>query len=308
MTLKTLRPSTSPPDVSVIILNYNAEKFLRDTLKSVAMQKGLRVETIVVDNNSSDNSHAMVTKEFPSVTWVQRDTSTGFAAGNNAGLPFAHAATILFLNPDASFTKPTDLKKCYDKLWGDHTIGVLSARINLALTGGVDVTCHRGFPTPWAAFTHFSALSQLFPTAPFFNYYTKNYLGYTKEHEIDAVGGMFMLMRREVGEQVGWWDEEYPLYGEDLDFCYRIHQAGYRNLFYPAVTVLHYKGVSTGMSKQSQKVTTAKKETIRRVKGWSIEAMEIFYRKHYRQKYPFFVNWLVYLGIRLMYLRRVTLA
>ena len=296
------------PDVSIIILNYNAEKFLRETLSSVMMQRGLNVETIVVDNNSSDGSKAMVKKEFPGVHWVQRDTSLGFSAGNNAGLPKAHAETILFLNPDASFTKPTDLKACFDKLWSDPTIGALTARVNLVLTGGIDETCHRGFPTPWAALTHFCGLSKLFPTVPLFNHYTKRYLGYTKEHEIDAVGGMFMLMRRSVGDEVGWWDEDYPLYGEDLDFCYRIHQAGYRNLFWPLVTVLHYKGVSTGMSKQSSKVSTAKKDTIRRVKGWSVQAMELFYRKHYAKKYPFFINALVYLGLKFMKFVRVTLA
>lgn len=296
------------PDVSVIILNYNAEKFLRETLKSVKAQRGLVIETIVVDNNSSDNSKVMVKKEFPEVKWVQRDTSVGFSAGNNAGLPYAHAETILFLNPDASFTGSSDLKKCFDKLWSDSSIGTLTPRINLVLTGGIDVTCHRGFPTPWAAFTHFSGLAQSFPHTPLFNHYTKNYLGYTKEHAIDAVGGMFMLMRRSVGDSVGWWDEDYPLYGEDLDFCYRLHQAGYRNLYWPQVTVLHYKGVTTGMSQQSSTVTTAKKDTIRRVKGWSIQAMEIFYLKHYSQKYPFFINWLVFLGIRLMKFRRVTLA
>lgn len=296
------------PDVSIIILNYNAEKFLRETLKSVQTQKGLTIETIVVDNNSSDNSRAMVAKEFPWVRWVQRDTSVGFSAGNNAGLPYAHADTILFLNPDASFTKQSDLKVCYDKLWSDHTIGALTARVNLVLTGGIDETAHRGFPTPWASFIHFSGLSRLFPHTPLFNQYTKNYLGYDQEHEIDAVGGMFMLMRKCVGEAVGWWDEDYPLYGEDLDFCYRIHEAGYRNLYFPKVKILHYKGVTTGMSKQSASVTTAKKDTIRRVKGWSITAMRLFYDKHYRSKYPFFVTWLVYLGIKLMYFKRVTLA
>lgn len=303
-----MKKISTKPDVSIIILNYNAEKFLRETLKSVKTQKGLNIETIVVDNNSSDNSYAMVTKEFSWARWVQRDTSVGFSAGNNAGLPFAHADTILFLNPDASFTKPTDLKVCYDKLWSDNTIGTLTGRVNLVLTGGIDETCHRGFPTPWASFTHFTGLSKLFPQTPLFNQYTKNYLGYTKEHEIDAVGGMFMLMRRSVGEEVGWWDEDYPLYGEDIDFCYRIHEAGYRNLYFPKVKILHYKGVTTGMSKQSAKVTTAKKDTIRRVKGWSITAMRLFYDKHYKDKYPFFVTWLVYLGIKVMYLKRVTFA
>ncbi|MFH1244052.1 MAG: glycosyltransferase family 2 protein [bacterium] len=304
------RPSTIDhrPLISIIILNYNAKEFLRQTLKSVLSQKGLQIETIVVDNNSTDSSHAMVSKKFPSVKWVGRDTSIGFSSGNNAGLPAAHADTILFLNPDASFTKPNDLKRCYDKIWSDETIGALTARVNLVLTGGIDETCHRGFPTPWAALTHFFGFSKLFPNIPLFNQYTKRYLGYTEEHEIDAVGGMFMLMRRSVGEQVGWWDEDFPLYGEDLDFCYRLHEAGYRNLYYPQVTVLHYKGVSTGMSKQSAKVTTAKKETIRHVKGWSIQAMRLFYDKHYKQKYPFFITWLVHLGIRLMYFRRVTLA
>jgi GT2 family glycosyltransferase len=295
-------------DVSVIILNYNAEKFLRETLKSVEMQKGISVETIVVDNNSSDGSKAMVAKEFKNARWVQRDTSLGFSAGNNAGLPFVHSDAVLFLNPDASFTKPTDLKMCLDKLWSDETIGTLTARVNLVLTGGIDETCHRGFPTPWAGFTHFSGLSKLFPDVPFFNQYTKRYLGYTTEHEIDAVGGMFMLMRRSVGEQVGWWDEDYPLYGEDIDFCYRLKEAGYRNLYWPKVKVLHYKGVTTGMSKQSSTVSTAKKDTIRRVKGWSVQAMEIFYRKHYVKKYPFFINWLVFLGIKVMKFRRVTMA
>ena len=296
------------PDVSIIILNYNAEKFLRETLKSVIMQKDVTVETIVVDNNSSDGSRAMVQKEFKNVRWVQRDTSLGFSAGNNAGLPFVHSDAVLFLNPDASFTRPTDLKMCLDKLLSDESIGALTARVNLVLTGRIDETCHRGFPTPWAGFTHFSGLSKLFPNVPFFNQYTKRYLGYTTEHEIDAVGGMFMLMRRSVGEQVGWWDEDYPLYGEDIDFCYRLKVAGYRNLYWPKVKILHYKGITTGMSKQSDEVSTAKKETTNRVKSWSVQAMEIFYRKHYVKKYPFFINWLVLLGIRLMKFRRVTLA
>ncbi|MEI6690181.1 MAG: glycosyltransferase family 2 protein [bacterium] len=300
--------NNTKPDLSVIILNYNAEKFLRDTLTSVLKQKGLVIETIVVDNNSKDNSRSMVASEFPTVLWVQRDTSMGFSAGNNAGLPHAHAETILFLNPDTKIQGVNDLKKCYDKLYSDDTIGTLTARLDLVITGGIDETCHRGFPTPWASLTHFAGLDHMFPNSPLFAQYTKSYLGYDNEHEIDAVGGMFMLMRKSVGELVGWWDEDYPLYGEDLDFCYRIKEAGYRNLYYPAVTVLHYKGVSTGMSKHSKTVTTASKETTRRVKGWSITAMELFYNKHYKNKYPLFLTWLVKLGIKGMYFLRVTLA
>ncbi len=296
------------PDVSIIILNHNAEHFLKQSLKSIGAQKGLKFEVIVVDNNSSDNSREMVKKVFPHVTWIQRDTSLGFSAGNNEGVKRAVADTILFLNPDASFTSSSDLKICYDKLWSDETIGALTGRVNLYLTGDIDVTCHRGFPTPWASFTHFSGLSKIFPRVELFNQYTKNYLGYETEHEIDSVGGMFLLIRKSVGESVGWWDEDYPLYGEDLDFCYRLHLAGYRNIFFPSVTILHYKGVATGMSKQSKTVATADKVTTKRVKVWSIDAMELFYRKHFAQLYPFFVNWLVYLGIKLLKFRRIYLS
>lgn len=298
---------TSRPQVSLIILNHNAGEYLGQTLNSIKTQQGITYEVIIVDNLSSDNPRPLAESLMPEVVWLQRATTTGFSAGNNLGVKRAKADTILFLNPDITFLTPHDLKTCYDKLWSDPTLGVLTARVKLALTGAIDDTSHRGFPTPWAAFTHFSGLSRLIPV-PLFNRYTKRYLGYTKEHQIDAVGGMFMLLRREVGEQVGWWDESFPLYGEDLDFCYRVDQAGYRNWYYPRVTVLHYKGITTGMSKQSRAVTTAKRETTRRVKLWSVQAMEIFYRKHYWSQNPFLLNWLVLLGIKLMYLKRVTLS
>ncbi len=295
-------------DISIIILTHNAHDFLRLTLKSVFTQKGLTYEVIVVDNKSSDDSRSMVESEFPQVKWVQRNTTVGFSAGNNEGVRHASADTILFLNPDVTFQTPSDLRKCYDKLMNDAQIGALSPRVNLALTNQIDETSHRGFPTPWASFTHFSALSRLFPNLPVFNQYTKRYLGYTNPHKIDAVGGMFMMLRRSVGESVGWWDEDYPFYGEDLDFCYRITQAQYYNFYFPSVTVLHYKGATTGMSAQSKGVTTAKAATTRQVKLWSVQAMELFYRKHYAQKYPFYLNWLVFLGIKLMYFVRVTLG
>jgi len=302
------RSKASKADVSIIILNYNAEFFLRKTLASIMMQKGINCQTIVVDNHSSDNSLAMVKKEFPSVKIVRRHTSEGFSAGNNAGLPFATADTILFFNPDIAFTKPDDLKRCYDKYYSTPKIGLLTARVNLVVNGEIDATCHRGFPTPWAAFTHFTGLERLFPNSPLFAKYTQSYKGYDTEHEVDAVGGMFMLLSRKVGEQIGWWDEDYPLYGEDIEFSYQVKAQGFKNLYWPEVVVEHYKGATTGMSKSSKKVTSASKATTRRVRGWSIQAMETFYRKHYASQYPFFVNWLVYLGIKLLKFYRLRLA
>lgn len=296
------------PEVSIIILNYNAVNFLPKTLESIKMQKGITVETILVDNNSTDNSLTLVKKSYPWVKIVKRNTSTGFSAGNNSGLSVARADTILFFNPDIAFTESTDLKKCYVKYYTTPGIGLLTARVNLVVNGQIDETCHRGFPTPWNSFCHFSGLEKLFPNCALTTGYTLRTLGYDSEHEVGAVGGMFMLLSRKLGDKIEWWDEEYPLYGEDLDFSYRIFELGYKNIYWPKVVVEHYKGASTGMSKTSTKITSASSATTKRVKAWSIQAMETFYRKHYAKKYPFILNWLVYLGIKLMYLKRVVLA
>ncbi len=302
-------PTENPkPDLSIIILNYNAAPFLPQLFDSIKKQRGLVLQTIMVDNKSTDNSVALVKRDYPWVEIVQRQTSKGFSAGNNAGLPLAKADTILFLNPDMRLPDPLALKKCYDKYYSDPQMGILTCRVNLVVNGQIDETCHRGFPTPWAALTYFSGLARLFPKSKLFAQYLQTYKGYDTGHEVDSVGGMFMMLSRRVGEEVGWWDEDYPLYGEDIDFCYRVKTKGYKIYYWPKVEVEHYKGASTGRSKHSKKVTTANKETVRRVKGWSVQAMEIFYRKHYLDKYPWFINHLVFLGLRLMRFRRVTLA
>jgi GT2 family glycosyltransferase len=297
-----------PADLSVIIVNYNSAAFLKECLISLGKQQGITLQVIVVDNCSTDDSVELVRADFPWIELVCRNTSLGFSAGNNAGVALAAADHILFLNPDTKFTNPLTLKKCLEKYQTTQGIGVLTCRIDLVLTGGIDQTCHRGFPTPWASLTHFSGLSRAFPQTKLFGQYYMTHLGYTTEHQIDAAGGMFMLVSRKIGDKIGWWDEEYSLYGEDIDFCYRVKQAGFSVLYWPSETVLHYKGAATGMSKQSKTVTTASIATTKQVKSLSIEAMEIFYRKHFQSKYPFFINWAVSLGIRLLKFIRVNLA
>lgn len=295
-------------DLSIIIVSHNSQDFLRQTLNSLATQQSTSYETIVVDNLSTDNTREMLKSEFPEIKLIKRDASVGFAAANNVGIKQASAGTLLFLNPDISFNTPTDLARCYERLNIDNRIACLGPKVTLALTGEIDATSHRGFPTPLASFTHFSTLSRLFPNVAVLNQYTKRYLGYDHEHEIDAIGGMFMMIKKGAGESVGWWDEEYDFYGEDLDLCYRLWQQNLRILYYPTVTIKHYKGATTGMSKSSRSVTTASAEKTRQVRRWSIQAMEIFYRKHYEKKYSFLVNQLVYLGIKILYIIRVGLA
>lgn len=296
------------PDLSIIIVSHNSHDFLRQTLNSLATQKGVSYETIVVDNLSTDDTLSLLKSEYPEVKVIKRTTSVGFAAANNRGIKKASAETILFMNPDISFITKTDLADCYKRLAGDTKIACLGPKVTLALTGEIDATAHRGFPTPFASFTHFSGLSRLFPNVAMLNQYTKSYLGYDHEHEIDAIGGMFMMIKREAADSIGWWDEEYDFYGEDLDLCYRLWQNNLMVLYYPSVTIKHYKGATTGMSSSSRSVTTATADKTRQVRRWSIQAMEIFYRKHYQEKYPFVVNQLVYLGIKILYFIRVGLT
>jgi GT2 family glycosyltransferase len=296
------------PDLSIIIVTYNAAQFLTLTLDSIRLQRGLSVQTIVVDNHSSDNTLDTVRKSYPWVEVVERKTNIGFSAGNNAGVSRARADLILFLNPDVIFQNSDDLKLYVEKYRTTPGVGLLTPRVNLKINNELDQTCHRGFPTPWAAFTHFSGLEKLFPRSAIFSQYTQGYKDINTEHEVDAVGGMCVMISRKIGTAVGWWDETYPFYGEDLDLSYRVREAGYKNIFWPDVIVLHYKGATTGMSKQSRHVTSASRETTRQVKGWSVDAMEIFYRKHYMNKYPAYLTWLVFTGISLMRLWRTRLS
>jgi GT2 family glycosyltransferase len=291
--------------ISVIIVNHNSKTFLQICLSSLLMQTDVILQLIIVDNHSTDGAKDYITSKFPSVLWLSRPTSVGFAAANNLGLHYVLYDTILFLNPDTKLNLPTTLSQCYQELWDNNQIGTLTPRVNLALTGEIDVTCHRGFPTPWRGFCHFFGLEKLFPRSHLTTGYTLKTLGYETAHPVDVIGGMFMLVRKNVGDRVGWWDEDFSLYGEDIDFCYRLYLLGYQSYYYPAVSILHYKGVTTGMSKQSKSVSTASTVTTKQVKLWSMSAMEIFYQKHYASRYPFFFNWFVKLGIKIIKIYRM---
>ena len=178
-------------------------------------------------------------------------------------------------------------------------VGAATCFIKLA-SGGMDPDCHRGFPTPWASFCHFSGLAKLFPHSKIFGQYHQTWKDLTKTHEVDSCCGAFMMVRREAMEEAGVWDEDFFFYGEDLDWCYRFQEKGWKVMFYPHVKIIHHKGASSGMKKSSQEVTTATRKAKRRARKASTDAMRIFYEKHYLRKYPAIVNWLVLRGIKLM--------
>lgn len=292
------------PELSVIIVTHNSRVFLPSLLDSLSEQKRVSIEIIVVDNNSSDDTVDVLSKKYKHVTILQRNSDHGFSAANNLGAANASSDMLLFLNPDISLIKPDDLYKLLEKYKSLKNPGALGPKVILHSSQKIDKTCHRGFPTPWAAFTHFTGLERLFPRSPIFSQYTGSYKGYNSEHPVDSIGGMFMLIDRSTLTSVGGWDEDYPLYGEDIDLCYRLQVAGYENYYWPGVVAMHHKGASTGMSRSSRRVTSANKATTNSVKAWSIEAMRIFYQKHYIKKYPAIVTFIVLVGIKFLKILR----
>jgi GT2 family glycosyltransferase len=286
-------------DLSIVIVNYNTKQLLDDCLQSLAeadVPPGGR-EIIVVDNASSDGSQAMVTEKYPDVTLIASEENLGFSAGNNRGTAVAQGRYFLFLNSDTRVSRES-LVQPLDYLQAHPEVGAIT--VNLIYPSGQrDPDNHRGFPTPWASLCHFSGLGRLFPNNPHFNQYFQAYRDFSQTHEIEVIAGSFMMMPADLFHQLGGWDESYFFYGEDIDFCYRIQEADYKIIYYPHVVVLHFKGASSGLRKESAHIAKPPKETRIRVAKESVRAMKLFYQKFYQQKYPRLVTALVLTGIQL---------
>jgi GT2 family glycosyltransferase len=254
-------------NLTVIIVSYNVRHFLEQCLKSVIRASNtLDVDIIVVDNGSEDDSVEMVQALFPRVTLIVNLDNRGFSKANNQAIRQSESDYILLLNPDTVIEETT-------------LICVLGFMENHPEAGGLGIKMidgkghflpesKRGLPTPWASFCKMSYLSKLFPRSEFFNRY---YLGFLSENKISKVAvlaGAFMLLRRKVLDEIGLLDEDFFMYGEDIDLSFRITQAGYINYYFPEARMIHYKGESTRMSSINY---------VRLFYG----AMLIFARKHF---------------------------
>lgn len=300
-----IKKKTTKIAVSVIVLNYNTEDLLKKCLESLELslkKSGLSSEVMVVDNDSTDSSVEMVKENFKDLTLIENKVNLGFAAGNNAAIPKTSGRYVLFLNPDTIVCQDTipEIVKFMDQ---NPTAAIGTCLVELS-SGKIDPDSHRGFPTPWVSFCYFIGLSKLFPKSRLFNKYHLGFLDFTKAQEIDACVGAFMMVRRKAAEEVGWWDEDYFFYGEDIDWCYRFKKKGWKILYYPFVKITHLKGASSGIRKETEQLSKATLENRRRIARASVAAMEIFYRKHLWSKYNFLLNFLVIISLRfLTYLR-----
>jgi GT2 family glycosyltransferase len=282
--------------LSIIIINYNT----RDTLKECLLNlkdKYLNKEIIVIDNGSKDKSFEMVKEEFKEVAIIQSDNK-GLAISGNLGLKKSTGDYLLYLGTDA-FPKEGTLEGLTKYMDENLDVGIVTPKLILR-DGSLDMDAHRGFPTPWAAITHFSKLNKVFPRSRIFNQYFLGYKDLDKPHEIDLCISHFMLIRKKVFKDIKGWDEDFFVYGEDVDICYRTKKAGWKIMYLPQFTAIHYKGVSVGTRKETNDVTTATIRTKIKMRRHSTAAMKLFYSKHYSKIYPTWLTGLVFLGIDLM--------
>lgn len=287
-------------DLSIVVVSYNTKDLTVQAAKSVVenVASNISYEIIVVDNASEDDSVEALKKlarEIKQLTVIASKENLGFSGGNNLGIKDAKGRYVLFLNSDTVVPKKT-LEYMLRFMDEHKDAGAATCFVRIP-SGALDDAAHRGFPTPWNAICHFSGIAKIFPKSNLFNGYHLGWRDLDKTHEIDALAGAFMIVRREAGDQVEWWDNDYFFYGEDIDFCYMLKQHGWKIYFVPEVEILHYKGASGGIKKESQNITKATKETRRWVTNQRFEAMKTFYKKHYLGKYPSFLTSVIFLVV-----------
>lgn len=285
---------TSQKQLSIVIVNFNTAPVLAKCLENLK-QIDPGWEIILVDNASTDGSADLVKNHFPTVELLELTENKGLAAGYNLGLAKASGEFILFLGSDA-FPEKEAILGLLDYLAKHSEVGIATCQLVLR-SGQPDLDAHRGFPTPWVAFTHFSHLDELFPGSKLFDGYFLGFKNLNEPQEIDLCLSHFMLVRRSVFASVGKFDEDFFVYGEDVDFCYRVKQKGWQIMYLPQWRALHYKGVSVGVRPETQDITQAASQTRRRMSRESAEAMLTFYKKHYLRKYPWWLTFLIFLAI-----------
>ncbi len=284
------------PKLSIIILNYNTKDLLRDCLESLLRVKHeLVFEVVVVDNGSSDGSVDIIHADFKWVKVIETGSNLGFAKGNNAARELVQGEYILFLNSDTVVYSNT-LEKCALYLDEHGDAGALTCKA-LLKDGTLDKDTRRSFITPWIGLVHlFLRLDRFFPKSRIFGRYWYGYINENKTHEIDAIQGAFFMVRKEILDEVGWFDEDYFLDAEDIDLSWKIKKVGWKNVYYPEVSILHLKGATKGKNKETQKRVSFNEKLKYRLSG--VNSMEIFYRKRMWKEYPLVVNYLVFLGIK----------
>ena len=278
--------------VAIVILNYNTRDLLRAAIGSIyASSTSARLTVYVVDNASSDGSAEMVASEFPRVRLIEAPRNGGFAYGNNLALREIlaidpptpdEARFVMLLNPDATL-EPDALELLVAYLRTHPAVGAVGPRVLLP-DGSLDLACRRSFPTPEVSFYRMTGLSRLFPRSRRFGRYNLTFLDPLEEASVDSLVGAAMLVREDVVREIGLLDEAFFMYGEDLDWCFRMKAYGWQNVYYPRAVVHHHKRAASS------------KRAVPSIRAF-YNAMRVFHRKHYASRTPAPLNALIELGV-----------
>jgi O-antigen biosynthesis protein len=253
-------------DLSIIIVNYNVKEFLQNLIHSIhKAAKNLTYEIIVVDNASDDGSVEFIREKFPEINLIANNENLGFSKANNIGLTVSKGKYLLLLNPDTLVREDT-FTTMINFFENNPDAGLAGCKI-LNPDGTLQLACRRSFPGPWTSFCKVTGLSNLFPKSKIFARYNLSYLDENQTYEVDAISGSFMMFPRKVYEKIGGLDEQFFMYGEDLDFCYRIQKAGFKVFYVHSTQIIHYKGEST------------KRSSLDETKHF-YNAMHLFVKKH----------------------------
>ena len=256
--------------LSVIIVNYNVEHFLEQCIDSALIAaQNISAEIIVVDNNSVDGSLRMMADKFPNIKLIANKDNVGFSKANNQGIRISKGEYVLLLNPDTIVEADT-FEKTVSFMDAHPQAGGLGVKM-LDGKGRFLPESKRGLPTPQAAFYKMFGLAKIFPKSKKFASYHQGHLSNDETHQVDILSGAFMLMRKTTLDKVGLLDEDFFMYGEDIDLSYRIVLGGYKNYYFAETRIIHYKGEST------------KKNTVNYVYVF-YNAMVIFAKKHYSKE------------------------
>ena len=269
--------------LSIVIVNYNVCGFLEQCLLSLAdAVKEIPHEIFVVDNASTDGSDTYIPRRFPQVKYIYNAENVGFARANNQAVALSSGRYVLLLNPDTVVGESVLSEAC--RFLDDHPdAGALGVKM-LDGDGRFLPESKRGFPSPWVSFCKIFGLAKIFPRSPRFGRYHLRYLDENEINRVDVLSGAFMLLRRSTLDRCGLLDEQFFMYGEDIDLSYRMTLTGRHNYYLP-LRIIHYKGEST------------KTESLRYVCIF-YQAMLIFLRKHYPH-YKFFAQFSIRLAIYL---------
>jgi len=269
--------------ISVIIISYNVKEFLQQCILSLktALDK-FEHEIIIVDNDSVDGTVNIIRQKFPEIILLENRTNVGFAKACNQGLAIARGELILLLNPDTMIQE--DTIRVMTVFFDNHPeAGAAGCKI-LNADGTLQLACRRTFPTPSVALPKLLGLSRIFPKVKAFSSYNLTYLDPDQMTEVDAVSGSFLMLRKAVYAQIGGLDEDYFLYGEDLDYCYRIKAGGWKIFYVPDTKIIHYKGESTKLASFDNFIVFYR-------------AMDIFANKHFGKSYSIATDIIFKFGI-----------